>query len=124
MDNRRIDITSEGRRAFDLAMELAFEGKHRYRTAVAFLQTDKGLVLYWHMAEGTKPLPCAMDWRSAADLAWTWLATVPDEEREAYLDHDGSNGKGFRIYNESWGHVDGSPYAIIAIQAVWAWYGK
>lgn len=39
-------------------------------------------------------------------------------------DHDGDNHKGWRIYNESWGHVVGRWQAFCAIEPEWMMYGK
>lgn len=40
-------------------------------------------------------------------------------------DHDGSNGKGWRVYNHNWGQVIGcGSYSFVAIEPAWAMYGK
>lgn len=137
MDNREIDIKAEGRKSFDLAFQLFFEG-HSKATHY-FEHPEKGLVFLWHEDSfnlnkvGALPadkctkankLPYSMDWKAAADLAWGWLLEQPKEKYLDALDHDGSNGKGFRVYNESWTHVAGSHYGICAVQPIWAWYGK
>jgi hypothetical protein len=66
-------------------------------------------------------LPFTLDAAGAADFASRWLAEV-DYGNEP--DHDGDNGKGWTVYNEAWGHVDGHYSAIIAIAPTWAMYGK
>src|SRR5690349_24893058 len=54
-----------------------------------------------------------------------WSSDVCSSDLEAWLaeadygpqpDHDGDNSKGWRIYNEAWGHVDNLWGAIVAIQ--------
>jgi hypothetical protein len=126
MDNRHISIQSEGRKAFDLAFQLMFDNAAGGKATHYFEDKEKGLVLLW--AEDTSkksiPLLTKLAWKEAADLAWTWLENQPKEQYRDYLDHDGSNNKGFKVYNESWGHVSGSFYAILAVLPVWAWYGK
>lgn len=135
MDNRHISVQSEGRKSFDLAVQLVFENAPGGKATHYFEHSEKGLIFLWHEDKFLNPvgslvtkeaskLPYAMDWKAAADLAWGWLQERKHEEYREVLDHDGSNGKGFRIYNEDWGHVAGSFYAILAVLPVWAWYGK
>jgi hypothetical protein len=126
MDNRHISVQSEGRSAFDLAFQLLFEGAPGHKATHYFEDPQKGLVFLWHNDEAKKAIPLLtpLEWKGAADLAWTWLSNQPKEKYQEYLDHDGSNGKGFRVYNESWGHVAGSHYAICGVIPIWAWYGK
>jgi hypothetical protein len=136
MDNRQISIQSEGRRAFDLAIQLMFDGCCDKATHY-FEHPTKGFILLWHedkflFEQPTKiteilsanKLPYAMDEKAAADLAWGWLSERKDSEYQEWCDHDGSDGHGFRIYNEAWGHVAGSHYGILGVIPVWAWYGK
>lgn len=131
MDNRVISIKSHGRKDFDLSFELMFESATR-RATHYYDHIVKGFVLLWHednlMDRGsTKPalaLPFKMAWKECSDMAWGWLQEQPKERYTDYIDHDGSDGKGFHIYNEDWGHVAGSHYGILAVQPIWAWYGK
>lgn len=120
MDNRLISVQSEGREAFDLAFQLLFEDEK----ATHYLEhPEKGLIFLWHPEKDSIKLPYAMYWRAAADLAWGWLQERGDEEYREFCDHDGSDGHGFRVYNESWNSVVSS-YGILAVLPVWAWYGK
>ncbi len=147
MDNFRVDITSEG----DLApaMALAFSG-HRHATGYAVREPVVGarwpddecakhphlwrswkteprprrLVFYWSNSERRADivaLPFKLDAVGAADFARRWLA---EEDFGNEPDHDGDNGKGWRIYNEGWGHVDGDWSAFVAVAPAWAMYGK
>lgn len=126
MDNRHISVQSEGRKAFDLAFQLLFDNAAGGKATHYFEDKDKGLVLCWYedASKKTVKLPSALTWRGAADLAWNWLEEQDEKQYRERLDHDGSNGKGFKVYNEDWGHVAGSSYAILAVLPVWAWYGK
>lgn len=118
MDNFYIKITSKG--SLLKAMEIAFD----QRRAEAFaIDADKGLIFLWRQS-GTKPwqpLPFKMDASGAADFATRWLAEA-DYGREP--DHDGDNGKGWCIYVDNWGRVDGYDYSIVAVKPAWAMYGK
>lgn len=132
MDNRIISVQSKGREAFDLAFQLLFDNASGGKASHYIEVPDKGLLLLWsedHFnVNGVKTsaikLPFPMRWKEAADMAWGWLINQPEEKYDQYLDHDGSNGKGFLVYNESWGHVAGSHYGILGLKPIWAWYGK
>jgi hypothetical protein len=125
MDNRVISINSEGRADFDLAMQLMF-GKNR--SATHYIEhAEKGLIFFWTDPSSdlnANKLPYKMNWKAAADLAWGWLLEKKDSDYKEYLDHDGSNGHGFKVYNEDWGHVAGAWQAIAGVLPIWAWYGK
>ncbi len=130
MDNRNISIQTEGKDAFYLAFQLFFDA-HGKATHY-FEHPDKGFLLLWHEdtfmldnnRKSASKLPFPMDWKAAAELAWGWLLNQPEESFRDYYDHDGSNGRGFKVYNEAWGHVAGSHYAFLGVLPVWAWYGK
>lgn len=132
MDNRHISIQSEGRPAFDLAFQLLFDNAPGKKASHYFEHPDKGFIMLWHEdsfmigieQKLANKLPYPMDWKSAADLAWGWITNQPKESYKESLDHDGSNGKGFMVYNEYWGHVANSHYAFLGVLPVWAWYGK
>lgn len=151
MDNFRIDITSEGQEQLAAAMSLAFG---RFRQAVGYairepvaaeryafddddLQKKHGwmlkekssaspkrLVFYWsdyQNREDVVALPFKMDAAGAADFATRWLAELDYGKQP---DHDGDNEKGWRLYCEGWGHVDGDSSAFVAVAPAWAMYGK
>lgn len=142
MDNFRIDITAEGEASLRGAMELAFAhnapgGKvESYRVAVLTgtswngiaeeLDGRTALILRWtkektRKEDGPVDLPFRLDAAGAADFASRWLAEQ-DFGREP--DHDGDNGKGWRMWTGPWGHVGDDRYAVCAILAEWATYGK
>lgn len=123
MDNFRIDITCRGDQPLEKTLILAFD----QQKAVGYLITpNSGLVFLHSMAQsefklGSAAFPFKMDAIGAADFARRWLA---EQDYGPQPDHDGSNTKGWRVYNEMWGHVDGMWTAICAVQPVWAWHGK
>lgn len=149
MDNRRLDVMMTGRAHFDAAMKMAFASHSK---AVAYCDhPELGLVLLWHdtpktitenptwapggsteewtktRAEAAKraapvvKLPYPMEVAAACDFVWHWLAAA---KRGPQPDHDGYNGEAWRVYFEQWGHVGDCHYSIVAVQAVWACYGK
>ncbi len=125
MDNFKIEIVSEGRKEFEAALRIAFAHAPGSKATHYAILPDKGMVFYWHEPESNfkaVALPSEIDVEEAVVLAWAWLTKKADYEGEP--DHDGDNGKGYRIYNEDWGHVHGSHYAFVAIEPAWAMYGK
>ena len=126
MDNKRLDIITEGRANFALAMRLAC-GNHRKTVAYLsgkYLLADT-LMLFWTLPKpnihGACQLPHEMTCDEATEFAWGWLQHADYGEEP---DHDGSNGKGFRVFNEAWGHVNNRYEIFCAIQSLWAMYGK
>jgi len=125
MDNFKIDVISEGKEAFTLALKIALS---RYsKVTHYYVDAKRGMVLYWTDPKetGVTKLPFDMKLEHAVDFVWGWLQEGADFG--AQPDHDGDNGKGFRVSTDSWGRVANVPgefYTIAAIQPVWAMYGK
>jgi hypothetical protein len=124
MDNRLISVQSEGRTAFNLAFQLLFDNAPGDKVTHYIEHHKSGLILLWSEEGKAIKLPVPLGWKDAADLSWTWLNDQDTKLYHEYLDHDGSNGRGFRVYNEDWGHVGGYSYAVLGVIPVWAWYGK
>jgi len=130
MDNKRFLIQCAGRNAFDLAMKVAFiteydDNDPKMKVSHYFEDPEKGLVFLWSEDKSVNSikLPVDLNWEGAANLAWQWLQNQPNEKYQEDLDHAGSNSKGFRVYNEAWGHIK-SHYAVVGIVPIWAWHGK
>ncbi len=148
MDNRQLDITAEGEADLGLAIRLAWpsaSGKATHYKLINLAETviysgkpttshiitskeggegDGGaptMILLWHAERGALPLPYPLDLEESIAFLAGWLKKV---ERGDEPDHDGSNGQGWRAFTESWGHVAGHRYAIVAVQPAWAMYGK
>jgi hypothetical protein len=120
MDNFRIDITSEGDIA--PAMKIAFRDEHT--RAVAYrVDAARGLIFYQYPSkrEGVVALPFKLDHADAAHFAKRWLSEQ-DYGREP--DHDGDNERGWRLYNEDWGHIASEHETFVAVKPAWAMYGK
>ncbi len=120
MDNFKFDMISKGSADFKTALKL-----FNYKTVVGYrVHEEKGLMLYHAKVDASKDmilLPYEMTIEQASDFAYGWVVNMKIEDEP---DHDGSNGKGWRVYNESWGKVNGEWQCFVAIQAVWAMYGK
>lgn len=125
MDNFRIDVIAEGCVTLEAALEIAFR-HNGGPTAVGYrVHPEKGLVFVWSMGDHRDPgvvaFPFKMDVKGAADFAQRWLA---EQNYGRQPDHDGDNGKGWRVYCEGWGRVGDISFAICAVQPQWAMYGK
>lgn len=146
MDNRTLDIVSEGDAPLGLALKLAWSnasggkathykiaklhehveyfGQPTSRHHVVSRESPDGtptLILLWHEEKGALPLPYPMELDEAIPFVIGWLKKAPYGEQP---DHDGDNGAGWRVYTEAWGHVAGHAYAIVGVQPAWAMYGK
>jgi hypothetical protein len=130
MDNFRFDITGNG--DIDLAMQVAFS--HQSKACWWRTDTVEGynkrriprLVLSWMSSESPgpewHPFVTPVGWEEAATVVRGWLTTADYGPRP---DHDGDNGKGWRVYNDAWGHVEPYHYkAFVAVEPRWAMYGK
>ena len=124
MDNFQIDVTGVGRENFDLAMKLAFQGgKSKTATHYAKDQDNSRFVLLRSNHPNALILPTPLNLQAASDLVYHWLMNEAAFGRQP--GHDGDNKQGWRVFNESWGHV--KPYdwhAFLAIKPSWAMYGK
>ena len=127
MDNARLDIINNGEETFRLAMQIAFA---QYSKAKWYAVHPKlGFILAWHKPDReelqAQPLPYEMSFEQATVFVWGWLKSdAASKQRGGQPDHDGDNGAGWRVYNEAWGHVGGDHYSFVAIQPIWAMYGK
>lgn len=145
MDNRLIDITSEGDEALALALQIVWDnapgGKATHYKVMSYTDAETEmsgrydikvethpdekplptLILLWNAEADAMPLPYPLDLEGAINFAKGWLKNAEYGEEP---DHDGSNGKGWRIFNNNWGHVMQLHYGIVGIRPNWAWYGK
>lgn len=119
-DNTRFDMTAVSLKP---ALEIAFEcapGKK----ATHYRVYDNKLVLAWHENAGPEFIKflVPLTAETAVDVVKTWLKDEAEYGRQP--DHDGDNGRSWRIWNESWGKIDNNSYAFVAIAPAWAEYGK
>lgn len=126
MDNKHIEVASEGKTDFEMAVKIACSN---YKKIVGWTIYEKdgpkNLVLHWAIPDKNttiNKLPFEMSIEQAIEFAWGWLQKEPISYSEP--DHDGINGKGFEVFNEAWGKVNGDWSACVAIRPIWAMYGK
>lgn len=149
MDNNRLIVVSETIADFRLAMHLAFRQHaeawswwlwdgirpdHDTDRSEDQLGSARGpyLVLSWDgfpqknfvsskLDDYKNLFPVGLTHELASDFAWSWLMK---QEYRSEPDHDGSNGRGFIMFNDTWGHVGKDRYGIVAIGPAWAMRGK
>ena len=134
MDNRQFNVNGEGKEMLLRVFELAcIQEGHTDQPAkiVAYrVSSTHGMILYWHEGGDRHVLPVPLTAEQFLPIVWAWLGD-PEANRKVVLkdwdrdlDHDGSNGPGWRVYCEDWGHVDGDSDAICAVKPVFLWFGK
>ena len=66
------------------------------------------------------PTPLSVDATANMTFEWVRSTAYPREP-----DHDGDNEKGWLIWNDSWGQIEGFGYSsFLAIAPMWIMYGK
>lgn len=143
MDNQKFDITSESDRALELSIELVMtrkwtppEGERAYFWLIDPPLEDRKvsrlIISMWK-----DPRPYYHDGYKD-EIQWTAFLTPLDhvgltDQVKRFLasadygpdpGHDGSNGRGFRVYNEAWARIGNCWTADFAVEPSWAWYGK
>jgi len=105
------------------SLEIAFSNAPGKKATHYKKDTEKNrLILAWHESPGYSELLAPVTAETAEPMVKEWL-----KEQAVYgsqPDHDGDNGRSWRIYCESWGHVEHNHYAFVAIEPLWAEYGK
>lgn len=121
MDNIHFDITIDNTEklmsCLDVAMSV-FEKAKGYK-----LKGDT-LLIYWSCnSNDVHPFPRPFSKNDLFHFVKSFIEnTTLDNKNKPSI--DGSVGKAFRIYNETWGHVDNDPYAFIGVEIKPALYGK
>ena len=130
MDNIVFNVNGRSEEMLLKAIELAFL-QREYKTCVGWKISKKGFILSWSLSDKSTPFPGNVEFtpEEVLPMVTKWLKTVNLDEVEMEgwdgdCDHDGHNSRGWRVYSEDWGHVDGSWSAICAIKPAFMWYGK
>lgn len=138
MDNRIFNVNGKGDEFLLKTLELAFlqQGGYTAARARGWSFTKKhGLILHWHVSEPRSSanevhrFPGELTAVQCLPFVSAWLEspeakTVETLDQDSDYDHDGSNGRGWRVFCEAWGHVNNDSYAFIAIKPAYMWYGK
>lgn len=126
--NPILNVNGESLARLKLAMALADdynEGDKRTRakTVNGFAVNVGRLVFFQYDSDkGMTPFPTPVSLDRAAEIAFDWLGA---QEYSPEPDHDGSNSKGWRLWRDTWGRIDGYGHAaFVAIEPFWIEYGK
>ena len=122
-----VDVTAHGRDNLDRVLGVAFSdiiaGEKRathcrvdgHRQLTLFTRPPKSVE-----ATAAKPFPGPMSCPQVTDFVWWWLQQVryPTDE------HDGSSRKGWRVFNDQFGIVDGCWETFVAVRPMWIYFPK
>ena len=128
MDNRIFNVNGSGDSMLLKTLQLVFEQCDSTCKAWTFSK-NHGLILLWYKEQDVNTFPTPLNAEQCLPFVVAWLnddeaKTVKLTGWDEHADHDGSNGVGWRVYCEDWGHVDNISSAICAIKPVVLWYGK
>lgn len=122
MDNKQFDIVGRSDRQLELAIEIAFTDEYSLNSAIGYEIKDGRFILYSAAHKDMIKTPFPMNFKFAISMIKEWLKITEPRTKEPNT--DGSTALGFRVYCESWGHVDGKWEAFAAIEPIWLVYGK
>lgn len=116
-DNFHFDITGA---PLALSLEVATS---KWKNVVGWSVDNDGrrLVLYWTACEQSTPLPAPLSDAALEAFVKAWLDGV-DYGTEP--DHDGHNGRGWRVYVDRWAQVGYVWQTSLAVEPAWIMYGK
>ncbi len=120
-DNFHFDITGASMKK---CLDIAFTYHSKaIGWAERKLKNGKALVLYWSDSNvtGINKFPSPLTAEQVEPMILQWLK---DADYGNQPDHDGDNDKGWRVFNEAWGHINSEWQSFVAIQPIWLMYGK
>lgn len=138
MDNRQFNVKGRSLVQLKLTLDLLLTTEYPNDNRTTYAEKKKveawkfdperGLVLYNYIPKGitdANPFPISMNSDNLAFTLWEWLNNsdqsknyIIKDPEDVYLNFDGSNYKGFRVYKvNDWG------VAGVVVPA-WCWYGK
>lgn len=123
----RVDVASEGSLHLDLAIKLSMQYHVSYErnepTVTHWMEHDGKLVFYWHASGGGNAFVVPHTREMLVPLILSWLAKQDYGDEP---DHDGSNGKGWRLksHMEFNNAIPGSFYVQFYVHPEWMEYHK
>lgn len=131
MDNREFNI--RGRTKEQLLATLQLAALTEYNKSIEIesysIHKDFGFILNRFSTKDDMKFPTKLSMNVICDIVWSWLHSnealqINLKSTDVNYDHDGSNSLGFRVYCETWGHVNDNSAALVAITPSYCWYGK
>ena len=132
--NRVFNINGAGDDMLLQLMRLAFDQSGDDSAVGCAIDNENGLVFLSYINQPKEPkinvFPIPYSVGTCFKLVTEWLAREETWHAskltgwDADADHDGDNSRGWRMYCDDWGHIDGMEHAIIAIKPAYLWHGK
>jgi len=133
MDNVVFNVNGSGEKFLAKVLALAFE--QNFTPEGWKKDKNKGIVLFWSLHEegGKEVLPFRLSptpEKLAKDIIQIfrtedWVKEIPLKDWDADIDQDGHNSKGWRVFTERWGHIEGNGWAsFLCITPAYLWHGK
>lgn len=122
-DNFKVDVTGIGDNVLNWSLEILAQDHVSvvgYRIDNTNPNTPK-LIFYWAKSDKFHPLLVPISTNKLGDTIQKWLA---EQDYGNEPDIDGNSRRGFRIYTDSWGMVDGEWQTSFAVEPEWIMYGK
>jgi hypothetical protein len=126
-DNRLFNVNGEDCPMLEATLKLAFSQEGKNTTAWGWRVTEEhGMTLCLYKTNDFTPFMSKSNAETVTSMIWDWLCEQDAndytlEEWEDNCDHDGHNGKGWRVYTGTWGDVGNG---FIAVKPIYLWYGK
>lgn len=150
MDNKVFNVKGRTIEQLEKAVDLLLFNEYGEHDKVRgwYFVPEKGLILTWHVGNdylkatpftNRMGIPTPIDKEELVETLWNWLFTeqaklVTYNEQQHNWDirlgdFDGSQDLGWRLYTDSWGHIEESMstidhYSVAAFKPSWCWYGK
>jgi len=149
MDNKVFNVKGRTIEQLEKAVDLLLFNEYGKYDEVKgwYFVPNKGLVLTWYVGESCPNataftnrmgMPEPIGKEELVETLWNWLFTeqanrVTYEEQNDWdnelNDSDVTEKLGWRLYTDSWGHVEVikhtiDHYSVAAFKPSWCWYGK
>lgn len=147
MENKIFNVNGKTKEQLQLAVQLLLLDEYGDKKKITgwYCTEEKGMVITWWFGDKYKATPFTdrmgkpseIGENELVDFLWNWLNSeearkVKCEDWAINLkDSDVSNGIGWRLYTDRWGHIEEEGhsldhYSIAAFKPVylWLWCGK
>lgn len=119
MDNRQFNVKGRTKDQLYKTLDCLLTNEYNQTEVRGWtLNETKGLILYWFAEKAENKFLTPPSLETLTNTVWDWLQSEEakifkiTESEDTDLAHDGSNSLGFRVYNDSWGHVQINGYTV------------
>lgn len=130
-DNIIFKVNGIGLKNLEKTLDLLFNQAGHKSTKGFSFDKEKGLVFYW--SEPTNEIQKFSEphnFEQTAKFIEYWLTTSESNKvtlngfEKDYNDSDVDTDRGWIVYTEDWGKIDGKSYSFFAVKPAYLWYGK